>query len=189
MPVMIPGLEPKSSSRRDAGFTLLELLVVFFIIAVLSGLAVVSLRVSDPESILKNEMVKCRELLDLAAKEAIFSFRDVGVWFYVGGYGFWMKNEKGQWEPMTGDELLRPRTFPEGFSASLWLEENEVLLEESRDDEKKVPGSEGPKPHLYFFSSGERLPFRVRLTNKTGLYREISSGILGDIKMVEGNHE
>lgn len=175
--------QSKALCNGEDGFTLLELLVVFFIIAVLSGLAVVTLRVNDPESVLKEEVTKCRELLDLASKEAVFSFRDIGVRFFTGGFGFWMRNEKGQWEPLTGDELLRPRTFPEGFTAALWLEDTEVVLDEFGDNEKRVPGSEGPKPHLYFFSSGERLPFRVRLTGKGGLYREISGTILGDLKI------
>ncbi|MBF8273345.1 MAG: ral secretion pathway protein H [Magnetococcales bacterium] len=179
----------ESSSRSTAGvsnehgFTLLELLVVFFIVALLSGLAVVSIRGNDPQGAVKEEGRKIKELLELVSREALFSFRDMGVRFTNNGFSFWTQNEAGQWVMLKGDDLLRERVLPEGMIFSVWAEDVPVDLPEKMDKENRITQGEGPKPHLFFFSSGERIPFRIRITAHSGVLGEVVGGLVGELKI------
>lgn len=69
MPTSVPGSKPSARKGHQAGFTLLELLVVITIIALATGLAVLALR--DPgRSRLEQEAERLAAVLDAARVES-----------------------------------------------------------------------------------------------------------------------
>ncbi|MFM2185510.1 MAG: pilus assembly FimT family protein [Burkholderiaceae bacterium] len=69
MPTSVPGSKPSARKGHQAGFTLLELLVVITIIALATGLAVLALR--DPgRSRLEQEAARLAAVLDAARVES-----------------------------------------------------------------------------------------------------------------------
>ncbi|MBF0347515.1 MAG: type II secretion system minor pseudopilin GspH [Magnetococcales bacterium] len=181
---MKPGHELRDTDSSEYGFTLLELLVVFFIIALLSGLAVVSIRTNDPAAMVTEEARRLRELLDMVARESVLTFRETGVRLTPNGFSFWSRDDNGKWLPIAGDDLLRERFLPDGMTFSVWVEDVPMAL---ADDEQKQNNDESekekPKPHLFFFSSGDRTPFRIRIQSRTGIWNEVTGGMVGAIKV------
>lgn len=168
---------------NDHGFTLLELLVVFFIIALLSGLAVVSIRSNDPGTMVNTEALRIRELLDLVARESVFSFRETGVLFSTKGFSFLTQDEMGKWGILKNDDILRTRTLPEGMTFSVWTEDVPLALVDNEDLMNDGLSGKELKPHLYFFSSGERIPFSIQIQTAQGITRAIIGGTVGDMKI------
>ncbi|MBF0107569.1 MAG: type II secretion system minor pseudopilin GspH [Magnetococcales bacterium] len=178
-----PGNPTIVAVSSQQGFTLLELLVVFFIIALLSGLAVVSIRTNDPDSVVTEEARRLRELLSFASRESLLSFRDTGVRFTTNGFSFWRRDEEGRWLPMKGDDLLRERFLPEGYFFSVWVDDLALGLADETKDDTVEAKNEPPKPHLFFFSGGERTPFKVRIQSHSGRWREVTGGLVGAVKV------
>ncbi|MEO5328221.1 MAG: type II secretion system minor pseudopilin GspH [Magnetococcus sp. THC-1_WYH] len=173
------GMQSGLPIANEQGFTLMELLVVFFIVALLSGLAVVSIRGNDPAAAVTTEALRIRELLDLAARESVFSFQETGVLFGSKGFSFLTQDETGQWSILKKDDVLRTRTLPEGMTFSVWTEEVPLALVDDEDLLDGSPGGKEIKPHLYFFSSGERIPFRIQIQTAQGIVRELTGGTVG----------
>lgn len=171
------------AAHADGGFTILELLVVFSIVALLSGLAVVSIRGTGPDGAVAEETRKLQELLELVSRESVLSFRDTGVRLTTNGFNFWSQGDGGQWKVIKGDDLLRERFLPEGMILEAWVEDVPVGLGEEMEPETQGVDAEPPRPHLYFFSNGERVPFRVKISSTAGPQREIVGGIVGNIKV------
>ncbi len=141
---------------RGAGFTLVEVLVVVLIVGLLASLAVLSLGGRrDPAA---EEARRLAALLDLAAREAVLQGRELAVELDPGGYRF-LTLEAGRWVPLAGDPLLRERRLPE----TVLLEGLEV------EGRAALPAGAGEAlGRVYFLSSGEATPFRLRVAPAAG---------------------
>ena len=94
---------------RHAGFTLLELLVVLVIVGIALGVISFNAMPSSQQA-LQNEAQRIALLLQLARDEAIV--RDRVIAFEVDGEGYrFLQREERIWQPLPGDDLLRPRQF------------------------------------------------------------------------------
>jgi general secretion pathway protein H len=97
------------SGRAARGFTLIELMVVMVIIGITLGLVSVNAIPSAGQN-LQNEARRIALLLQLARDEAIVRNRLVAFEADEAQYRFLVRNDTG-WEPVTGDDLLRERSF------------------------------------------------------------------------------
>ena len=165
---------PQQQLRRSHGFTLLELLVVVVIVAILFTYTTLAIRGDSPEDIIKKEAQRMERLVQLALEESILRGEEYGIEIFLDGYRF-LQFTENQWQPLSGDKILRERELPQDMELEMQLEETEINLGLIFDpmSDKKVdlddaePDKESEekkiKPQIYLLSSGEITPeFNIR---------------------------
>lgn len=177
------------NTKSHRGFTLIELLVVIVIVAILFSYTTLAIRSESPEDIIKKEAQRMERLVQLALQEAILRGEEYGIEVSLDGYQF-VRMTDNQWQPITGDKILRLRQLPLDMELEMSLEESDIEitsqasaignymskssdLEEFMSD-KTIGDEEGPegeeqkntaKPHIYLLSSGEITPeFEIRFS-------------------------
>ena len=168
---------PERSGRGVRGFTLIEILVVMFIVGLMFSLAVLSVGEGGRSENVRREAERFRALLVLAQERAVLEARDFSVSFTEDGYGF-LVLEEDAWQAITDDELFRDRQLPEDVSFELSANDLPVNLADPDDEE------EGPTPHVLVLSSGELTPFELRMYAGEGAisYR-IEGKVQGEISI------
>ncbi len=99
--------------RPAGGFTLIEIVVVLFIVGMLSTLAVVSLSPSSTMAA-EREARQLVALLELASVEARASGRTIAWSAEPIGYSFWVQAEGGEWKPFPETSPYRHRMLEAG---------------------------------------------------------------------------
>ena len=187
-------MAPISNARltrplQAPGFSLLELLVVVFIIGILATMFTLSVGVlgSDPE--LEKEIDRLHALLNLAREDAVTNGRELGLHFYPDGYEFASYQEdfieyydpddevqdRSEWIVLNPGTLLGPRRLPDSIVIELEIEGRQIVL-----DEKKEPMDDDPtreqdltdentyRPQIWLYSSGDMSPFVIRFRREFG---------------------
>jgi general secretion pathway protein H len=185
-------LRPPGSSRQ-AGFTLLEILVVMVIIAILSAGAILSLSAFGQDRELENESDRLVTLLNYAHEQADLQTRELGLYCGEHGYRFLAFDARtNQWGDIGDDDALRKRDLPVGLTLRLAVEGRPVVLPKPGEDkaaDAKASGSNKPdglksgdvrtldlksgdlklgapaelKPHVMIFSNGDLTSFELTL--------------------------
>ena len=159
--------------QRQTGFTLFEILVVVFIIAIISGTAVLSLGVLGDDREVDREAGRAMALFAVAKDEAMLQGREFGIEFQRGGYRFVeFDTETEQWFDVPGDDdFLRTYTLPESMELELYLDGQAVKLEnalaeltvEDEDEDDPSDSSRDYSPHVFLYSSGDMTPFELHV--------------------------
>lgn len=136
---------------RESGFTLIEVLVVVFIIGVILGFATLSLGGRSLDDRLEQEARRLTEVLRLASEQAIVTSAQIGFRPSENGYEFLTPGEE-RWVP-----LEAPRS---PFRAHQFEIPAELLL---TDAPAALRGDNKDLPAVVFFSSGELTPFEFSL--------------------------
>lgn len=144
-----------SRRARGAGFTLLELLVVLFLVGLLTSIVVLSSATAGLERRLEDEAARLAGLLELASENSVLTGRELAVGFQPGGYAFFYF-EGNDWQPLQSGELFRPRQLGSDMQLSLIVEETEIDLSERTSH---------VEPHIIMYSSGDVSPFLVTLSH------------------------
>lgn len=161
-----------SSPHRQSGFTLLEILVVVFIIGVLTGTAILSLGVLDDDRDVQREADRAVALFGLVLDEAMLQGREFGIEFTRAGYRFVEYDVLGdRWAEVPLDDLLRTHALPEQMEFQLFVEGQRIELADTPanftvdedDDASRAFGIEQYAPHVFVFSSGDMTPFELHL--------------------------
>jgi general secretion pathway protein H len=152
-----PSLAPCGApARNDAGrgtirgFTLVEILVVIVIVGVIISFAVLSIGGRAVDERLDNEARRLRELITLAADEAVLQGTELGFVQTAEGYAFLALRE-GKWGYAAAEGPMRPRLLELRVDgrpvAPLPLDDERVEL----------------KPQVLLLSSGEATEFSLDL--------------------------
>jgi len=174
----------KLATRRiSSGFSLLELLVVVFIIGILATMFTLSVGVTGGDQELEREVDRLRAVVRLASEEAIMQGREIGMRFYTDGYEFAAYYEdfveyhdpddeddrdRSEWTMLSQEELLGPRKLSDDIVLELEIDGQTVILDstESYGDQKagdELDADEKYRPQIRLYSSGDISPFVVRL--------------------------
>lgn len=135
-------------SKKQQGFTLIELMVVVVIMAVVISAGVSAMgRVN--QNLAENQQASIQSLLQQAADESAFSQTLFLVMPNATGLStYWLKND--QWQQI---EFLKPFTWHPSFKA-------EWQLDEQFAKQQQLPG-----PGWLFWPSGEVMAGEVVLTS------------------------
>lgn len=133
---------------RQTGFTLLEVMVVLFIIAITASLAVVTLS-NDDQSRVDQQARQLLEDFSYARDLALSRYALVGWQVSREGYRFALRDAQGQWQPHTS-RALPERRWADGMT-----------LQGIQDLPQQV--SAATAPALVFFPAGEMTPLRATL--------------------------
>lgn len=182
------------TQRRQNGFTLLEILVVVFIIAVLASTAVVSVGVLRDDRDLEREADRAVALLELALDDAVLQGRDFGIEFMRTGYRFVEYDpDGGRWADVPLDDLLGAHSLPEGMEIELYIDGSSVRLAEEParfepvdEDDRSARDVEQYSPHAYLFSSGDVSAFELHIVRFGDDSRiAVSVDLLGNVEFLD----
>lgn len=171
--------------HADAGFTLLEVLVVVFLIGIVLTLAVLSVGHNE-DRVLKDEARRLAALLELARQESIVESLEMALAIDDRAYSFQMFDGQS-WLPVADDPILRPRELPDEMELKVEIDGQLVeMMKKAADaaaavnkDEKgstkddATQDGAGDKPavkrdkaddnvmRIFLLSSGEMTPFEI----------------------------
>ncbi len=147
-----------------AGFTLLELLIVIFIISLISaGFVRVLAGFGGTTLSLEDETRRLHRLLTLTAQQAILQGSEIGLLAEADGYHFVLPI-KDYSVAFEDSDLLQYHQLPQGWR--LELQQDGQLIPPAEVTIKKEATEKEtrqPAPSIIFYSSGEITPFQLRI--------------------------
>ncbi len=111
----------RRAPKPVAGFTLIEIMVVLLIVAITIGMVGVNLQRGDNNRV-QEEADRIVILLQAAREEAILQGQILAVQFNREGYRFLRLNNKDKLELIEQDEILSPRSLPDGVTLSFTID-------------------------------------------------------------------
>jgi len=144
---------------RVHGFTLIEILVVMFIIAIMTGIAVIKLPSFTVTDDFDTESRRLLAVLQMARDEDLYQADELGFRPERHGYRFFVYDDVKQSWTELAESPFSSRQLPDDVELDLEVEGDALTLSpEDGDDD----GS-GRTPPVLILSSGEITPFRLRL--------------------------
>ncbi|MEW7978486.1 MAG: type II secretion system minor pseudopilin GspH [Candidatus Sedimenticola endophacoides] len=138
------------------GFTLLEIVVVVFLIGLLSTFTVLSISDGGQRADIENEASRIDALLRLGGEEAIVTGEVLGLGLAEQGYRFFRFRED-EWRPLTGLSAFREQQIPHYSRLSVFLNNKWIALEH----EPQFIAT----PQILFYPNGEVTSFRLILAS------------------------
>ena len=162
--------------KSSRGFTLIELMIVLVIIGVIVSFATLSL--GNPGAArLSEEARRIAGLLEIANQEAVLQTQELALATRVDGYEF-LVYQDGKWQPLEGDDSLRPRTLPADVRLSLEVDDA-AIFGNADDAEAQDPN------RVYLLSSGEMTPFHLTLLGPDKHGWQLKGDLLGQVALSE----
>jgi general secretion pathway protein H len=166
--VRIAPIYPRGPTPRvfiSQGFTIIELAIVAFIIALMAAVAIVQISGSRHDEELVKEAERLDALLDYVREQAELQTRDYGLLVRRTGYTFVVYDViADQWRTAQEDDALRERKFPEGMQPTVVVEGRTIVLEKIRDDDdKKKQQLQDFTPQVMVFANGDLTSFEMTL--------------------------
>jgi general secretion pathway protein H len=150
---------PRAHSR---GFTLIELMIVVFVIGLITAAAVITFGGDRGDTELDRESARLDALFDYVREQAELQTRDYGLRINEHAYSFVVFDVlRNEWRVAGEDDALREREFPEGLRPSVIIEGRPIVLDAKRDEKKK--GVEDFKPEILIFANGDLSSFEISL--------------------------
>lgn len=172
-------------ARIATGFTLIEVLVVMFIIGIIVSFAVLNIDDRAGDDRLQREAERLQALMQAAADDAVLYGVEVGLDMTRDGYRF-LRLDKQGWQPITrSDNPLRARKLEAPMHLELLQEDSKKAERVGSNKDKQDDNKEnGLRPEVLFLSSGEITPFKLELSADNAQSRYTFTGKLtGQLKM------
>ena len=151
------------SVRQAAGFTLIEIMIVVFIIGLITAAAVITFGGDRRDTELDKEAQRLDALFDYVREQAELQTRDYGFRVNAMGYSFVTFDVlQNQWREAGEDDALRLRAFPEGILPEVVVEGRAIVLD------RKEPSVKDFKPQIMIFANGDLSSFEVSLQREGG---------------------
>lgn len=165
--------------KNTYGFSLIEVMVVLFMIGLSVAVVVLNYSGSDYDKELQKKAQRFQIVFDMASDYAVLNQVQLGLRVEPekNQYFFMFLNDQDKWRPLQGDDIFAPQEFEEDFSLELelddlpWVQEDSLFDAGIFDEELSVSnestdiGNEEEKepepPQVFIFSSGEFTPFSL----------------------------
>jgi len=174
------------------------------IISILASFAVVAIGKSKDRA-LEEEAKRLTALLRMGSEESVLRSTDYAFMVERDGYQFyeWSVKENNFVALDAEDGVFRPRHLPKDMLLGGEINGAAIVFPEKKDDKKAatadIPDEETDqnkkkkspiedKPVIFFFSSGERVPFALELRQDFGSTYKVSGGINGKIEYKMPEH-
>ncbi len=143
------------TSRSTSGFTLIEMLVVVFIIGIITAGVVLSVNLTGQDHELQSESERIATLMNYARDAAEMQTREMGLACSASGYEFYAFDPRTQlWDSIPEDDALRARRLPAGLALKLRVEGHDIVF-------KPVNKADPKKPDIMIFSNGDLSDFQL----------------------------
>lgn len=193
----VASMPPISTMRSAAGFTLVEILVVIFIVMTVLSIGMLSFGIIGDDQQLETEAKRFAALTEVAQDEAFMQGREFGIEFMTSGYRFVeFDGLSGLWSEVPGDDTLRLRPLPDGSEFELYLEGKRILLDNDPapfEDPEKTSGAGSDftyTPHLLIYSSGDATPYELHFVRRQDDRRLVLRGdALGQAEFVDPDED
>lgn len=145
------------------GFTLIELMIVVFIIGLVTAGAVIVFGGDRRDTELEKEAARLDALFNYVREQAELQTRDYGFRANQTSYSFVVFDVlANEWRPADEDDALRERRLPEGIRPAMVVEGRTIVL----DSKKKEV--EDYRPQVMIFANGDLSSFEVMLAREGG---------------------
>jgi general secretion pathway protein H len=172
----------RAATRSSRGFTLLELMIVVFVIGLVTAGVVISFSGERRDEQLEREAERLDALFGYVREQAELQTRDYGFRISSRGYSFVVFDIlANQWRPAEEDDALRERPFPAGIETEVVVEGRRVVLETKKKD------IEDFMPQVMIFANGDISSFEVILQRDEGKDESarIYSDESGNVKLLQ----
>ena len=148
------------TSRTTAGFTLIEILVVVFIIGIMTAGVLLSVNLTGSDHELQTESERLAALMTYARDAAEMQTRELGLACSAQGYEFLAFDARtGQWGSIQEDDALRARKLPAGLLIHLTVEAHDIVF-------KPPLATDVKKPDVMIFSNGDISSFELNMARE-----------------------
>ncbi|QDE32892.1 type II secretion system minor pseudopilin GspH [Shewanella polaris] len=161
------------TQHRQAGFTLLEVLIVALLMGLVASAVTLSVSVAGPEQELKKQAQRFITATEMVLDESVLSGQFIGIVIDEDQYQFVFYKE-GKWLPVDHDRLLSAKKMDEGITLDIVIDVidgmplvqedeqdeswfDEPFIDEQTEEDKK----KHPEPQILLFPSGEMTPFEL----------------------------
>lgn len=153
---------------RARGFSLLELLVVLFVVVMITSLASLNVGSGNQDLRLEAQLRDLRNVALFAFDEAQLSGRDIGLLLLIEhrdgetvyGYDWRERRSEGWRRPLAASDVFARHTLPAEVRLSLALENMPGI------DPEPSPVADDVAPQVIFYASGEVVPGELELRRR-----------------------
>jgi len=139
--------------KAQAGFTLLEVMVVISIIGISLGLITLAINPTDYRRNLEKEARNFQNVVKLIVDEAIFKQKEIGIKVYDDHISFLGLDPKTNvWQAIADDDVYEDYYFPAYIETTLEMEDVEIFLNPEDEVERKIASIDPGAP------AGDRRP-------------------------------
>jgi general secretion pathway protein H len=168
------------SNKAQHGFTLIEVMLVLFIMGLAVGTVLFNVVGQNQEELLKKQVQRFQVVFNMASDFAILNQQQLGLYVEQekNTYAFLILDDEQKWQYFDADKAFSEHSLPEAFLFEMelndlpWETDGNLFDEEVFDEQLSVSddgveiGDEEekllPPPQVLILSSGDITPFSMR---------------------------